>query len=69
MGKEQEKIHNQNNDEQKVLQVLLQTKEEHMDNLSWKAQVPVSLLASVLLGLEFKGVVKALPGKRFSLVG
>ncbi|PRY15627.1 DNA processing protein [Pontibacter ummariensis] len=55
-------------DEQKVMQVLLKSREEHMDNLSWKAQVPVSLLASVLLGLEFKGVVKALPGKRFVLV-
>jgi DNA processing protein len=56
-------------DEVKVLGVLQQTREEQMDNLSWKAQVPVSLLASVLLGLEFKGVVKALPGKRFSLIG
>lgn len=57
-----------NKDELKVLQVLQQTREEHMDNLSWKAQVPISLLASVLLGLEFKGVVKALPGKRFILL-
>ncbi|WP_242928098.1 DNA-processing protein DprA [Pontibacter vulgaris] len=56
-------------DEMKVLQVLMQNREEHMDNLSWKAQVPVSLLASVLLGLEFKGMVKALPGKRFMLIG
>lgn len=55
-------------DELKVLQVLQQTREEHMDNLSWKAQVPVSLLASVLLSLEFKGVVKAMPGKRFALL-
>ncbi len=56
-------------EELKVLQVLQQTQEEHMDNLSWKAQVPVSMLASVLLGLEFKGMVKALPGKRFMLIG
>lgn len=57
-----------NPDELKVLQVLQQSKEEQMDNLSWKAQVPVSLLASVLLGLEFKGVVKAMPGKKFMLL-
>ncbi|MFD2244798.1 DNA-processing protein DprA [Pontibacter ruber] len=56
-------------DELKVLMVLQQTREEHMDNLSWKAQLSVSLLASVLLGLEFKGMVKALPGKRFMLIG
>ncbi|WP_299757173.1 DNA-processing protein DprA [uncultured Pontibacter sp.] len=57
-----------NEEELKVLQVLQQSREEHMDNLSWKAQVPVSLLASVLLGLEFKGIVKAMPGKRFVLL-
>ncbi|OKL41602.1 DNA-processing protein DprA [Pontibacter flavimaris] len=57
-----------NEDELKVLQVLQQRREEHMDNLSWKAQVPISLLASILLGLEFKGMVKALPGKRFILI-
>ena len=57
-----------NPDELKVLQVLQQSREEQMDNLSWKAQVPVSLLASVLLGLEFKGVVKAMPGKKFMLL-
>ena len=52
----------------KVLQVLQQSREEQLDNLSWKAQVPVSLLASVLLGLEFKGVVIAMPGKKFMLL-
>ncbi|TXK47651.1 DNA-protecting protein DprA [Pontibacter qinzhouensis] len=55
-------------DELKILKVLQQSQEEQMDNLSWKAQVPVSQLASLLLSLEFKGVVKALPGKRFSLL-
>ncbi|RIJ41741.1 DNA-processing protein DprA [Pontibacter oryzae] len=55
-------------DELKVLSVLKQTREEHIDNLSWKAQLPVSLLASVLLGLEFKGIIKAMPGKRFQLI-
>lgn len=59
---------NYSEDELKVLQVLQQSREEQMDNLSWKAQVPVSLLASVLLGLEFKGVVKAMPGKKFMLL-
>ncbi|WP_114778893.1 DNA-processing protein DprA [Botryobacter ruber] len=56
-------------DELRVVQVLQQSKEEHMDNLSWKAQVPVSQLASLLLTLEFRGIVKAMPGKRFALVG
>jgi len=41
--------------------------EELLDNLSWKAQLPVHQVASLLLGLEFRGVVKALPGKKFRL--
>jgi DNA processing protein len=39
-----------------------------MDDISWKTQIPISLLASLLLGLELQGLVKAMPGKKFSLV-
>ncbi|GGG50011.1 DNA-processing protein DprA [Hymenobacter glacieicola] len=42
--------------------------EEHLDTLAWKAQFPVHQVASLLLGLEFRSVVKALPGKRFALL-
>ncbi|PKV75487.1 DNA-processing protein DprA [Pontibacter ramchanderi] len=55
-------------EEMQVLQVLIQSGEEQMDNLGWKSQVPISQLASVLLSLEFKGMVKAMPGKRFALI-
>lgn len=44
------------------------SREEHLDNLAWKAQLPVHAVASLLLTLEFRSVVKALPGKRFGLV-
>ncbi|MBD2716642.1 DNA-processing protein DprA [Microvirga sp. STR05] len=43
-------------------------REEHLDNLAWKAQLPIHTTASLLLGLEFRSLVKALPGKRFVLV-
>lgn len=43
-------------------------REEHLDTLAWKAQQPVHAVASLLLGLEFRAVIKALPGKRFALV-
>lgn len=43
-------------------------REEHLDALAWKAQLPVHQVASLLLSLEFRGVVKAQPGKRFGLV-
>jgi DNA processing protein len=42
-------------------------KQTTLDELSWRTNLPVSQLASVLLNLEFKGVVKALPGKVFRL--
>lgn len=54
-------------DELQVLTVLQKTKDEHMDNLSWKTQIPINMLASILLSLEFKGIVKAKPGKIFTL--
>ena len=42
-------------EEQQVMQVLYQNTEEQIDNLSWKTQIPMSRLASLLLTLEFAG--------------
>ncbi|WP_151088514.1 DNA-processing protein DprA [Hymenobacter baengnokdamensis] len=42
-------------------------REEQMDTLAWKAQQPIHAVASRLLALEFRGVVRALPGKKFAL--
>ncbi|WP_375416114.1 DNA-processing protein DprA [uncultured Hymenobacter sp.] len=50
-----------------LITVLATVKEVHMDELAWKAQLPIHAVASLLLALEFRGVVKALPGKRFLL--
>jgi DNA processing protein len=38
-----------------------------IDELSWKSNLPVSQLASLLLGLEFRGVISSLPGKIYKL--
>jgi DNA processing protein len=54
-------------EEKLVISLLQQTKEMQMDDISWKTQIPISLLASLLLGLELQGLVKAMPGKKFSL--
>jgi DNA processing protein len=52
-----------------VLKALLENKDQLMiDELSWRVNIPISMLASVLLGLEFKGIVKALPGKAYRLL-
>jgi DNA processing protein len=44
------------------------TRELHIDELAWQAQLAIHTVASLLLGLEFRGVVRALPGKKFGLI-
>ena len=55
-------------DEQKVI-ALLQEKNAPMmiDELSWKSSISPSLLASLLLNLEFNNIMRSLPGKQFKL--
>lgn len=54
--------------EQVVLKIMIEKKAAVLiDELSWKSNLPISQLASVLLGLEFKGTVKSLPGKQYTL--
>lgn len=54
--------------EKLVVSQLLKKNPDSIDELSWKTNLPVSQLASVLLNLEFKGVVKSLPGKQYQLI-
>jgi DNA processing protein len=55
-------------DEQIVLNILMSAKGPMMvDELSLRSSLPPSTLASILLTLEFKNAVKALPGKMFTL--
>ncbi len=56
-------------DEQSVLNTLIQNKNIlPVDLLSIKSQVNLNKLASILLNLEFQGIIKSLPGKRYQLV-
>lgn len=55
--------------EQTILRTLLENnKQMMMDDLSWRTNIPIGQLASLLLGLEFKGVVASLPGKMYKLI-
>jgi DNA processing protein len=50
------------------LKAMLEKKGQMMiDEMSWVSNLPVSQLASILLGLEFKGVIKSLPGKLYKI--
>ena len=53
--------------EERAIVILLEAQPEGMvlDEISWKSEIPVNQLAAVLLSLEFKQVVKALPGRKF----
>ncbi|MCK3685923.1 DNA-processing protein DprA [Maribellus sp. YY47] len=56
-----------NADEQRVVDLLQQEKELFIDQISAEVQLPVSRISSMLLNLEFKNVVQALPGKMYRL--
>lgn len=52
--------------EKTVIKVLLDHQGMLMiDEISWRTTIPVSQLAAILLGLEFKGVIQSLPGKLY----
>lgn len=54
--------------EKSILEALVKDKEGlQIDQLAWKTQVPLNKLSSKLLELEFAGIVKTLPGKRYKL--
>jgi len=54
-------------EEKTVISLLQQNNEMLIDDISWKSQLPINKIASLLLTLEFEGLVKSLPGKKFKL--
>jgi DNA processing protein len=56
-------------DEEKIYQLLLQKGQPvEIDLLAIQAQFPINKVASVLLGLEFKNLVKSIPGKKYGVM-
>lgn len=39
-----------------------------IDHIAIKSQTPINQVASILLGLEFKNVIKSFPGKKYGMV-
>jgi len=57
-----------NLDEWAVISTLLKVeKGVHIDELSWKSKIDSGQLSNILLNLEFKGIVKVSPGKKYTL--
>ncbi|GAB3884228.1 DNA-processing protein DprA [Spirosoma agri] len=55
-------------EESQIIALLRQASDLHIDELSWKSQIPMGKLASLLLTLEFQGFVRSLPGKKYAVV-
>jgi DNA processing protein len=55
-------------DERIIAEMLLDKESMPIDELSWKTNIPINKLSSLLLSMEFNGLIAALPGKKFRLV-
>jgi DNA processing protein len=56
-----------NEEEQKLIDILKNKESVTVDQFSHLLKLPPSNLASILLNLEFKGAIRALPGKKYIL--
>ena len=55
-------------EEQEIVKALEQSEGTvHIDQLSWLSQIPLNQLASLLLSMEFEGIIRSLPGNNYQL--
>ncbi|WP_317046450.1 DprA-like winged helix domain-containing protein [Siphonobacter curvatus] len=54
-------------EESQIIRLFRDSGAMHVDDLAWKSQLSMSKLASLLLNLEFQGLIKSLPGKVYGL--
>lgn len=54
--------------EQKIIDALKSHSELSLDSICFLASMSVSQASTLLLGLEFKGMIRALPGRRFQII-
>jgi DNA processing protein len=55
-------------DEEKVVKLLNENGELFIDNISSELSIPVNRISSLLMNMEFKNILIALPGKKYRLV-
>ncbi|WP_258104311.1 DNA-processing protein DprA [Marinoscillum sp. MHG1-6] len=53
--------------ERKICELLQESQSLPIDELAWKTQITINELASLLLSLEFQGIIKSRPGKKYEL--
>lgn len=52
-----------------ILKLLTEKGESEIDLISYSTGIPLGLLSAKLLALEFEGILKSLPGKKYKLLG
>ena len=57
-----------NEHEKNILNLIGETHQINIDQLAFQAKLNSSEMATLILKLEFKGLIKTLPGKRFILI-
>ena len=57
-----------NPEEKSIMATLLNEKNMSIDEIAIKANLPMSIVSTQLLLLEFKGVIKQFPGKKYEVV-
>ncbi|GGM87445.1 DNA processing protein DprA [Dyadobacter beijingensis] len=55
-------------DEGQVLSLLKQSGAMQIDELAWQSGIHLNRLATLLLNLEFQGMVRSMPGKKYGLI-
>lgn len=61
-------LSDRNEAECKILNLLMEKGELEIDYLSTATDIPLGSLASMLLSMEFEGILKSLPGKKYKML-
>lgn len=54
-------------EESQIMALLHKNQVMEIDELAWQSQIHIAKLSSLLLNLEFQGVLKSLPGKKYAI--
>lgn len=57
-----------NEEEKLILNLLIEKNEMEIDQISYQTEIPLGVLSSKLLAMEFEGIIKSLPGKKYRLL-
>jgi DNA processing protein len=60
-------LFSENEDNNRILHLLREKKELHINQLAIATNIPVYQLSSILFDMEMEGLVKAIPGNRYKL--